>query len=534
MMKRVGVFLIGALILAGAGRAEVDPAQIQFTRQASRRLVFDRPQEIGLWSLEPASIVGLELMHPVTPGDGSQPAAYTVEKDVLQIKAEKACRSALWLGGMNPFAGHVLTVESLTGSGSAGFVFTSGDGSDGVSIVLEFKDQRAASVVFAVQRDGKEKYRRTVHRFDSDPPRAPFEFRVQMLGSGLTVFLQKDRLPQPVGQVDNFNEHLDLRRKEAIASYETRLITDLQPRSAVTVRQARAVIDTGVGLADMRAITYQDGRPYLDRGRVWLTMSIRGRKLPQHLQGVFSMDPSVFDLKLEGLVLFDRGDGLLRNEIATHLFYDERAGEWRGVTTGFSAYADAKEEKELWAVRSGKDPRFGISVLAARPLGLVGPYEDAHMLYDEAAGKWRMLLCEDHGGFRAAVRQSDRWDGGYERISGPVKVDSTGTIIQKVGAKRYCLFGSADRRLYVYSYPGLEPVGHLSMNLPPWNENTGGRVWANLVPLPEGYLSRYLLLTMDRLNYPGFRESNWSYGALYLYHGRLPDGDGQPYEYDRR
>jgi len=66
------------------------------------------------------------------------------------------------------------------------------------------------------------------------------------------------------------------------------------------------VLDTGVGLADMRAITYRDGRPYLDRGRVWYTMPIRGRQLPHHLQGVFSMDPSVFDLKLEGIILFDR------------------------------------------------------------------------------------------------------------------------------------------------------------------------------------------------------------------------------------
>jgi hypothetical protein len=173
-------------------------------------------------------------------------------------------------------------------------------------------------------------------------------------------------------------------------------------------------------------------------------------------------------------------------------------------------------------------------VMRAAPMDLVGDYEDAHVLYDADAQKWRMLVSENHGGYKAVVRESDRWDGGYERIGGPIDIDSTGTTIQKIGDRRYCLFGSAARQLFVYSYPDLKPLGHLQMDLPPWSETSGTRVWANLIPLPEGYPSRYVLLTMDRFNYPGITGRNWSYGALYLYHGRRPDGDGHGYEYDAR
>jgi hypothetical protein len=525
------ILVAGLSGFPGQAGNSVNPTELSFTRQAVRRMVFDATQEIPLWSLRPAEIVGLDVMHPATAVDDTPPARYGIENGLLTIRADQRSRSALWLGGMNPFAGHVLSIGHLGGEGLVGFDFAAPDGTDRHSLLLEFRGGRPTAVVWVVTLGDEERHRQTLFKFGDRDLSAPFDFRLQMLGSGLTVLVQKEGLPEVVGQVDRLNAMLDLRRKQSIASYQTRLFTELGAGGAVTVREARGVIDTGIGLADMRAITHRDGRPYLDGGRVWYTMSIRGRQLPHHIQGVFSMDPSVFAPKLEGIVLFDRGDGLLRNEIASHIFYDAGANEWRGVTTGFTAFADPAEEKELWAVRSRKDPRFGVSVMQAAPMDLVGDYEDAHVLFDAEAEKWRMLVCENHGGYKAVVRESERWDGDYQRISGPIDVDSTGTTIQKIGEERYCLFGSAARQLYVYSYPDLQPLGHLQMDLPPWSQTSGTRVWANLIPLPEGYPSRYVLLTMDRYNFPGIAGPNWSYGALYLYHGRRPDGDGHEYEY---
>ena len=57
------------------------------------------------------------------------------------------------------------------------------------------------------------------------------------------------------------------------------------------------------------------------------------------------------------------------------------------------------------------------------------------------------------------------------------------------------------------------------MDLPPWDNNSGTRVWPNVVQLPDGYPFKYIALMMDRYNYPGLKGPNWSYGALYLYHG---------------
>ena len=109
----------------------------------------------------------------------------------------------------------------------------------------------------------------------------------------------------------------------------------------------------GIGLADIRAITYENGDPLLDQGRLWYTMSIRGCALSHHIQGVFSLDPTIFDIRPEGIILFDRDYGLLRNEIASHIFFERKQNIWRGLTPGYSAFANPeKEQKLLLAIES--------------------------------------------------------------------------------------------------------------------------------------------------------------------------------------
>src|SRR5690606_28323125 len=186
----------------------------------------------------------------------------------------------------------------------------------------------------------------------------PLEGKIilQMLGSGLTLFVQNSGLPLPIAQSE-FATIIDLRKKEHIQSFSSYLYFSIN-NGTVAIGEIESSLSTGIGLADIRAITYEDGEPLLDQNRLWYTMSIRGRALPHHIQGVFSLNPTIFDLRFEGVILFDRNDGLLRNEIASHIFYDRNDECWRGITTGFSAFAIPTEKKQLLAVESKKDPRF--------------------------------------------------------------------------------------------------------------------------------------------------------------------------------
>jgi hypothetical protein len=480
-------------------------------------MIFDETQSIHLAGLEPKSIIGLSSMHPVKHYN-QEHSEIKIHNGKLVIQSEKETQTGIWFGGFNPFASYLIDLKSCSGTGEIGYQFTDASNSVQFFITIGFDNSIFTGVKLSVINDQEIQVEKPIAVNLNDGEFIKGKIILQMLGSGLTLYVQDQGLPKVIGQSD-FNTYVDLRKKEYLHTLQSHFFVKLN-QGQVQLNKIEMALTTGVGLADIRAVTYENGDPMLDQGRLWYTMSIRGRALPHHIQGVFSMDPTVFDLKLEGIIVFDRDDGLLRNEIASHLFYDRKHEIWRGLTTGFSAYANPdKEKKQLLAIESKRDPRFGFSIMNAVPFGMVGDIEDPHILFDSEAKKWRMLTCENNNGYKAIILESDFWNHGYERIAGPVIHNSTGTSIQKIGDKRYCFSGSSDRKIFIYSYPDLNELGSLKMDLPPWDEKSGTRVWPNIVQLPDGYPFRYVALMMDRYNYPGLNGPNWSYGALYLYHG---------------
>lgn len=490
------------------------PGEIKFVRQGVQRMIFDEAQSIPLAKLEPANIIGMAVMHPAKHYLKNH-AAITIDKDKLIIASKERSETSIWFGGFNPFTTYTIDLHAFSAAGEIGFEFADPGKQEQLFITLAVKNNTLHDVRFRATNRSVDSSILVTHGKITD---IKGKIILQMLGSGLVLYHQDAGLPKVIGQVD-FNSWIDVRAKDRIHSFQSNLFLRLESGEAV-INKVEMALTTGMGLADIRPITYENGDPFLEDGRLWYTMSIRGRALPHHIQGVFSMNPTVFDIKLEGVILFDRQDGLLRNEVASHIFYDRADAVWRGITTGFSAYANpGKEKKQLLAVESKRDPRFGFSVMNAIPFGVVGDIEDPHIIYDEAAKKWRILTCENQNGYKAIILESDHWNKDYKKIAGPVKHNSTGTSIQKIDGKYYCFSGSSERQIFIYTYPDLKEAGTLKMDLPPWDEESNTRVWPNVVQMPEGYPYKFVSLMMDRFNYPGMKGPNWTYGAIYLYHG---------------
>lgn len=522
-----------AALLPALGQA---PQELKFVRQGVRRFVFDERHSIPLAALNPGEVIGMDAMYPFSREKGAESgkAGLKLENNKLIISGDKDTRTSVWFGGFNPFALYTIDLAACKGEGSIGLEFSPQDKSIQYRILLDFRKDQVVDIRHQLIKQGRVEMDSSIALKTRPAVATDGKFLVQLLGSGLTMYWEKGGggkketkvakgLPVPVAQAE-FSRFIDLRRVDYIHSFQSSLYVQLK-KGRVELNKVESALSSGIGQADIRAITYEDGSPLLDQGRLWYTMSIRGRALPHHIQGVFSLNPGIFDLRFEGVILFDRKDGLWRNEIASHIFYDRREKIWRGITTGFSAYALPDEKKQLLAVESRKDPRFGFSVMGASPFGIVGDIEDPHILFDSSVNKWRILTCENLQGYKAILLESDHWNKGYTRIAGPVAHNSTGTSIQQINGKRYCFSGSQNRKIYIYSYPGaggsgLTELGTLNMDLPPWDENSGTRVWPNVVELPEGYPFRYVALMMDRYNYPGLEGPNWTYGALYLYHAR--------------
>ena len=513
------IFLILALFksLSHSAQPQSLPDEIQFVRQGAKRMVFDEKQSIHLASLNPRSVVGLEVMHPITHYLNEHSNTF-INREKLIVESKEPTQTGVWVGGFNPFATYSIDLASVRGQGEVGFVFSDAKMEKQFFITVQFKENLITDVKLRAVDKKMIVADESISVNLEEDRNIEDKIILQMLGSGLVLYSHREGLPKVIGQSD-FNHYLDLREKQYLQSFNSSLFVSIT-NGRVEINNVDLSLSTGVGLADIRAITYENGEPLLDQGRLWYTMSIRGRALPHHIQGIFSMNPTLFDVKLEGIVVFDRDDGLLRNEIASHIFYDRNVDLWRGITTGFSAYANIdKENKQLLTIESKNDPRFGFSIMSAQPFGVVGDIEDPHVLFDSEVNKWRMLTCINQDGYKAIMMESDFWNKDYRMIAGPVKQNSTGTSIQTIGNKRYCFSGSSERNIFIYTYPDLKEAGTLKMDLPPWDEKSGTRVWPNVVQLPEGYPFKYVALMMDRFNFPGMQGPNWTYGALYLFHG---------------
>lgn len=352
----------------------------------------------------------------------------------------------------------------------------------------------------------------------------PYVMRLSLTGNSLpAVFVTKDgrtdyayALKVPAG--------LDLRRRE--------LMTTARVESFGGAGPVRAVLSDGAGRADIRFVTRgREGKPYFENGRLFYTFSARHYGA---YMGVGSLDPRHPEagVRFEGVIAFDYGDGLIRNDLAAHLFYDEEADEWRGWSSNFSTGSDGLSGRApggLNAVWSKTSPLHGFNVMHAQSLGLTGMNEDPCGVWDADAKKWRLLVSEfAEKDIRASLLESDDWKGPFTRLAGPVPENATGTTLVSICGTRYALAGSSQGFFRVFTYPTLERIGALHLDPEPWGQTPletpwgvrttkNARDWPSVVELPEDCPHRYLLLTMDRVNIPGIPDPNWTYGGLHLY-----------------
>ena len=519
--------------------ANVDPLSLSFHRQAVRRSVFS--QEIPFGRMLPGEIVNLSAMHPPAPAPKASLCDYRLPGNgTLEATAQAApANSALYVSGVNPYAAYRVDVVSLSPGAEVAIEFGTLDRATRVQVAAASGGSVPATV--RVFKDGQPVREFPLGTANVPALEPPYRLCVQLAGVSVAAFAVKDGQTRFLGRLpikERFGNTIDLRDRATMARTGFHVATRLPAGGRAVLGEAAGSLSAGMGQADIRQITHADGAPFIEDGRFWFTFSSRGMDIDTSCQGVLSLDPSVFDPRLEGIVVFDRGDGILRNDYASHIFYDDDAREWRALTCCFSASPDGRGPTGLAFARSARDPRRGFTVMSETQVTaaqIPGRHEDPCLLHDPDTGKWRLLTSAfEKGGIRAAMYESDRWDGTYRRVAGPVEYDSTGTLIQKIGGKRYvfsgCVKGPGGAgAVLAYTYPDLKLLGEMKFDLPV--TKSGGRIWPGVFPLPTGYPARYMALTMDRANFPDpGGPPQWSYGALYLYWADTPDLNA-PYEF---
>ncbi|MBQ7190694.1 MAG: hypothetical protein IJR99_14895 [Kiritimatiellae bacterium] len=501
-----------------AAAREIDPAKLEFKLLATRRFMLDN--EVMLSEFVPGASARPSLQNPLMPYCSNPRPKLSYGKGAVTFSApaDVASEGVLFVGAFHPGVHFSADVQSLSEGGSALLCIAPYDG----SFRTRVRAEPGKPVEFEQTWEGK-KLAAKLDRPQVVPP-PPFRLSAIVAGPTILIAVRKDNDVRYLGSVSLVEDpEIDIRRRDFAGKLKCAAGAWLPPGGKASLSRAAVTLTAGVGQADFRIVT--DGpscRPYLENGRIFCTFSARAGL--KYTKSVASFNPSVFDFRMEGILLTSYGDDdpLLRNDGVGHVFRD-KDGTWKATAVGWSTTTHdltTRRGSGLVACETRENPLHGIHVLRAKPL-VVGSgikSEDAYVTFDAATNKWRLATSSFGKGLRARLWESDNWDGPYAQIAGPVEFDSTGCEIMDFGGRKYVMTANVDRKRPIYEYPSLKYVGELKLDFDPYNkECSNGRIFMAFAELPEGFPYRYILLTMDRQNFPGMPSPNWTYGAMYLY-----------------
>ena len=227
----------------------------------------------------------------------------------------------------------------------------------------------------------------------------------------------------------------------------------------------------------------------------------------QLYQGIYSYDLETKEWQISGTLVFNKGDGLIRQWAASDVFYDRKSKTWKVFTVSH------RDDHMLYSGETQKDPRFGLTEIASSKVKYesVGNEEDPSVIWDSEVGKWRMAVCKAKKGYQTILMEADKWNGEWKQIAVYEPTSSTGVLIQKIGGKRYVFIGRGKSPcpMEVLSYPEMEKVGELNLSEHPVGKN----VWPAILPVTKEKGTAYYLLTFDRDAWTGPR----TYGNIHWY-----------------
>jgi len=310
---------------------------------------------------------------------------------------------------------------------------------------------------------------------------------------------------------------------------------------------AEFFLEGGVSHADMKCMRYENGMPIITDGKLFMTLS--SRLAAGNFHSVVSWNPSTAELKMEGAMFFDYGDGAWCSDISSSTVYDRKTGLWYVWAAAFS------HGHICCHASSFADLRYGINVLDARTMDVenleemgeeslattcggsvigratltddrlfLGKHgdEDPDLVYDEKRGKWLLGICrvvtdpDGHDRYRYFLFESDDPFEGYTFVDCTRTGENTGGSIIRVGKELYLLCGTGGGK----GRYQLHPLSDLSKcTLMQFDFDDGGwRGWGQLIPVPCGNRTRYVWMTFDRHNGSDY---NWSYGNIHVFESDL-------------
>lgn len=413
------------------------------------------------------------------------------------------------LGPLFAYAGQDMDVETQTTSTtSAAIMMFYKD--DGNKIVISQQDFNSTikNYTYTVYKNGAVVNTTTV---SSAAATEPYTMRVRTNGRYIVLWRMVNGALSYFSPRLQISDWFDLRDPAVLNSFTVYVGAKLAPGENVKISGARQYLTDGVGQADPRFFHYENGESMIENDVTWLTLSSRCDTIASTHTGVYSYNLKTNEIKLLGIITFDKGDGLKRPLHSCDVLYDRNDGKWKISATSFD------EDHRPYGGIGTIDPRVGdanhITDISVKPVLPDG--EDASIIWDKAANKWRAAwVASVSGGFALSLAEADSYSGPYTVIKSNTAVSETGSLIQKMGGKYYIFTGrGTSGEMWVYNYPDCSLIGRLNVPEGPVANN----IWPVILPYQNTYNgTSYRMMTFDR--YMGWGGDH-SYGKIYIYEG---------------
>ncbi len=419
-----------------------------------------------------------------------------------------------------PYATYKMTVLGLGAYSECGFTFFYENGGERVCAeVLLVRGEHSDYLAF-VSPEGTKSLRREIHKINIPYCERDRELDLEVSLRPRGVFDVFVRERYGVRYITTFESPaFECAVKQSVAD---RMGVALHAGGDVRVSRVGACVDSGLGLADMRSVRYENSDVIVEGGKVYFTASIR--RIGGTHQGVFSWVPGTAEIDMVGALFFDAGDGEIWGDVATSLIFNRKTNKWHLHVASFA------HNHIVGSAVFDNDVRFGVNVVDIKLMTPMtdptGPEdelflgkdgdEDPDLIYDERRGKWLFSICRHDGPtkkYRYFFYESDYPDRDFTFVGKGVVGEETGGSIMKIDGEIYFICGNS-RKLRsdyrVYRWGEFDTYETLSFDYP----DGGFRGWGTILPIKIGTRERYFHLTFDRVR---TSEYEWSYGNVYLF-----------------
>ena len=440
-------------------------------------------------------------------GTAALPQIKQQGRRLLVASAEAKEAATLRVGAFHPYLCYEAQFAELDPTDAAGIEFYANNGSGDIIRTI-YSDGKIKSLKIT---NGKESILAEKATSKSDK----INLRLQYTGLRFHLFrIYDDGRAELLYSVKN-----DMRNIESCTTHSFGVYVAPSQAGQIAITKAQSLLTCGTGQADPQIVQTTDGEPLIRDGRLYVCFTSRGfEQIPDSYQGMYSLDLTSFELRLEGAMFFGKGDGIMYGFHATKVVYDPQNEEYLVMTTTHG------DTHTLAYCSTKADLLHGIHFLECTELDFPHNYtrgtkaeikyntEDPDFFYDAKAKRWRLAYCAlKEKSYVTYLCESKNWNGPYVQIAESTKNNNTGIRITTVGGKRYVLSGGSDTTFYIYDYPTLDYLGTFQQQY----ANGGFRGWPTIVPVPYGNYERYLWITFDR----GAQTGRYSYGTLYFYLG---------------